>query len=133
MIMTTTEFYAPIFVSNQTIYYSWEGNPINISCDVLSNPSASIHWRRGKLLLPVRNTTHLKTHSVGSKLILEVRIWKHASNLDVLLRKLETDKNVYALSQIAPASDNDFGRYNCTATNRIGTRYQEYILALAGK
>ncbi|XP_042315343.1 neural cell adhesion molecule 2 [Sceloporus undulatus] len=95
--------YAPIFVSNQTIYYSWEGNPINISCDVLSNPSASIHWRRGKLVLPVRNTTHLKTHSVGNKLILE----------------------------IAPASDNDFGRYNCTATNRIGTRYQEYILALA--
>nr|XP_008105844.1 PREDICTED: neural cell adhesion molecule 2 isoform X2 [Anolis carolinensis] len=95
--------YAPIFVSNQTIYYSWEGNPINISCDVLSNPLASIHWRRGKLVLPVRNTTHLKMHSAGSRLILE----------------------------IAPTSDNDFGRYNCTATNRIGTRYQEYILALA--
>ncbi|XP_062982814.1 neural cell adhesion molecule 2 isoform X1 [Elgaria multicarinata webbii] len=95
--------YAPIFVSNQTIYYSWEGNPINISCDVLSNPSASIQWRRGKLVVPVKNTTHLKAHSAGSKLILE----------------------------IAPTSDNDFGRYNCTATNRIGTRYQEYILALA--
>ncbi|XP_033002755.1 neural cell adhesion molecule 2 isoform X2 [Lacerta agilis] len=95
--------YAPVFVSNQTIYYSWEGNPINISCDVLSNPSASIQWRQGKLVLPVRNSTHLKTHSAGSKLILE----------------------------FAPTSDNDFGRYNCTATNRIGTRYQEYILALA--
>ncbi|XP_020645270.1 neural cell adhesion molecule 2 isoform X1 [Pogona vitticeps] len=95
--------YAPIFVSNQTIYYSWEGNPINISCDVLANPSASIHWRRGKLVLPGRNTTHLKTHSAGNKLILEV----------------------------APTSDYDFGRYNCTATNRIGTRYQEYVLALA--
>ncbi|XP_053161088.1 neural cell adhesion molecule 2 isoform X2 [Hemicordylus capensis] len=95
--------YAPIFVSNQTIYYSWEGNPINISCDVLSNPSASIQWRRGKLVLPARNTTHLKIHSAGSKLILE----------------------------IAPTSDNDFGRYNCTATNRIGTRYQEYVLGLA--
>ncbi|CAI5772699.1 neural cell adhesion molecule 2 isoform X1 [Podarcis lilfordi] len=95
--------YAPVFVSNQTTYYSWEGNPINISCDVLSNPSASIQWRQGKLVLPVRNSTHLKTHSAGSKLILE----------------------------FAPTSDNDFGRYNCTATNRIGTRYQEYILALA--
>uniref|UniRef100_A0A8D0GIP9 Neural cell adhesion molecule 2 n=1 Tax=Sphenodon punctatus TaxID=8508 RepID=A0A8D0GIP9_SPHPU len=95
--------YAPMFLSNQTIYYSWEGNPINISCEVFSNPSASIHWRRGKLVLPAKNTTHLKTHSAGRKLILE----------------------------IAPTSDNDFGRYNCTATNRIGTRYQEYILALA--
>lgn len=65
---------APIFVSNQTIYYSWEGNPINISCDVLANPSASIHWRRGKLVLPGKNTTHLKTHSAGNKLILEVRL-----------------------------------------------------------
>uniref|UniRef100_A0A8D0EE62 Neural cell adhesion molecule 2 n=1 Tax=Salvator merianae TaxID=96440 RepID=A0A8D0EE62_SALMN len=95
--------YAPVFVSNQTIYYSWEGNPINISCDILSNPPAFIQWRRGKLLLPVKNTTHLKTYSSGSGLILE----------------------------IAPTADSDFGRYNCTATNRIGARYQEYILALA--
>ncbi|XP_061483879.1 neural cell adhesion molecule 2 isoform X2 [Rhineura floridana] len=95
--------YAPIFVTNQTTYYSWEGNPINISCDVLSNPPASIQWRRGKLVLPARNSTHLKTHYSGSKQILE----------------------------IAPTSDSDFGRYNCTATNRIGTHYQEYILALA--
>ncbi|XP_050019310.1 neural cell adhesion molecule 2 [Alexandromys fortis] len=95
--------YAPKFVSNQTMYYSWEGNPINISCDVTSNPPASIHWRREKLVLPAKNTTHLKTYSVGRKMILE----------------------------IAPTSENDFGRYNCTATNRIGTRFQEYILELA--
>ncbi|NXY71494.1 NCAM2 protein, partial [Glareola pratincola] len=95
--------YAPTFVSNQTMYYSWEGNPINISCEVLANPSASVQWRRGKLVLPVRNTTHLKTYSTGRKLILE----------------------------IAPTSDSDFGRYNCTATNRIGTRYQEYTLGQA--
>ncbi|NXF54506.1 NCAM2 protein, partial [Oceanites oceanicus] len=95
--------YAPTFVSNQTMYYSWEGNPINISCEVLANPSASVQWRRGKLVLPVKNTTHLKTYSTGRKLILE----------------------------IAPTSDNDFGRYNCTATNRIGTRYQEYTLGQA--
>ncbi|NWI15666.1 NCAM2 protein, partial [Crypturellus soui] len=95
--------YAPTFVSNQTMYYSWEGNPINISCEVLANPSASIQWRRGKLVLPAKNTTHLKTYSTGRKLILE----------------------------IAPTSDNDFGRYNCTATNRIGARYQEYTLGQA--
>lgn len=35
--------------------------------------------------------------------------------------------------KIAPTSDSDFGRYNCTATNRIGTRYQEYTLGQAGK
>lgn len=65
---------APTFVSNQTMYYSWEGNPINISCEVLANPSASVQWRRGKLILPVKNTTHLKTYSTGRKLILEVRL-----------------------------------------------------------
>ncbi|XP_074156716.1 neural cell adhesion molecule 2 isoform X2 [Sminthopsis crassicaudata] len=95
--------YAPKFVSNQTIYYSWEGNPINISCDVKANPPASILWSREKSFLPSKNATNLKTYSAGRKMILE----------------------------IAPTSDNDFGRYNCTATNRIGTRFQEYILALA--
>uniref|UniRef100_A0A8C0VAP8 Neural cell adhesion molecule 2 n=1 Tax=Cyanistes caeruleus TaxID=156563 RepID=A0A8C0VAP8_CYACU len=95
--------FAPTFVSNQTMYYSWEGNPINISCEVLANPSASVQWKRGKLVLPVKNTTHLKTYSTGRKLILE----------------------------IAPTSDSDFGRYNCTATNRIGTRHQEYTLGQA--
>lgn len=65
---------APTFVSNQTMYYSWEGNPINISCEVLANPSASVQWKRGKLVLPVKNTTHLKTYSTGRKLILEVRL-----------------------------------------------------------
>lgn len=30
-------------------------------------------------------------------------------------------------------SDQDFGRYNCTARNNIGMRYQEFILAQAGE
>lgn len=59
------------------MYYSWEGNPINISCDVTSNPPASIHWRREKLVLPAKNTTHLKTYSVGRKMILEVSLHLH--------------------------------------------------------
>lgn len=36
-------------------------------------------------------------------------------------------------SQVTPMSDRDFGRYNCTARNNIGVRYQEFILAQAGE
>lgn len=35
--------------------------------------------------------------------------------------------------QVTPMSDRDFGRYNCTARNNIGIRYQEFILAQAGE
>lgn len=72
---------APKFISNQTIYYSWEGNPINISCDVKSNPPASVHWRREKLVLPAKNTTNLKTYSAGRKMILEVSLHVHMNEL----------------------------------------------------
>lgn len=72
---------APKFISNQTIYYSWEGNPINISCDVKSNPPASVHWRREKLVLPAKNTTNLKTYSTGRKVILEVSPCVHINKL----------------------------------------------------
>lgn len=65
---------APKFISNQTTYYSWEGNPINISCDVKSNPDAIVEWRKEKLILPAKNTTNIKTYSIGRKLILEVRL-----------------------------------------------------------
>ncbi|KAG8590839.1 hypothetical protein GDO81_006933 [Engystomops pustulosus] len=95
--------YAPKFISNQTIYYSWENNPINISCDVISNPPSSIFWSREKILLPARNITNIKTYRDGKKILLE----------------------------ITPISDNDFGRYNCTAINSIGSRIQEYVLTLA--
>ncbi|XP_040194751.1 neural cell adhesion molecule 2 isoform X2 [Rana temporaria] len=95
--------YAPRFILEQTIYYSWENNPINISCDVISNPLSSIFWSRDKILLPARNITNIKTYRDGKKILLE----------------------------ITPISDNDFGRYNCTAINSIGSRIQEYILTLA--
>ena len=36
------------------------------------------------------------------------------------------------LPQVTPMSERDFGRYNCTARNNIGARYQEFILAQAG-
>ncbi|XP_072288309.1 neural cell adhesion molecule 2 isoform X7 [Pyxicephalus adspersus] len=95
--------YAPKFISNQTIYYSWENNPINISCDMISNPSPTIFWSRDKILLPARNITNIKTYRDGKKILLE----------------------------ITPISDNDFGRYTCIANNSIGSRTQEYILTLA--
>ncbi|XP_044143507.1 neural cell adhesion molecule 2 isoform X2 [Bufo gargarizans] len=95
--------YAPKFISNQTIYYSWENNPINISCDVISNPPSSIFWSKEKILLPARNITNIKTYRDGKKILLE----------------------------ITPISDNDFGRYNCTAINSIGSRILEYTLTLA--
>lgn len=85
---------APKFISNQTIYYSWEGNPINISCDVKSNPPASVHWRREKLVLPAKNTTNLKTYSTGRKMILEVSLHVHIkiilfSSLPIILECLK--------------------------------------------
>ena len=39
----------------------------------------------------------------------------------------------FSLVQVTPMSDRDFGRYNCTARNNIGMRFQEFILAQAGK
>ncbi|MEQ2269339.1 hypothetical protein XENORESO_003234 [Xenotaenia resolanae] len=41
-------------------------------------------------------------------------------------------KNCCSYSTVTPMSDRDFGRYNCTARNNIGVRYQEFILAQAG-
>lgn len=76
------------------MYYSWEGNPINISCDVKANPPASIHWRREKLVLPAKNTTHLKTHSVGRKMILEVCFYITINN-NILADIMRVELNFY--------------------------------------
>uniref|UniRef100_A0A8C7XZS1 Neural cell adhesion molecule 2 n=1 Tax=Oryzias sinensis TaxID=183150 RepID=A0A8C7XZS1_9TELE len=83
--------YVPKFLTNQSIFYSWEGNPVNISCDVMSNPPATMLWRRERFLAFLS----------------------------------------WYFSQVTPMSDRDFGRYNCTARNNIGVRYQEFILAQA--
>lgn len=57
---------------------------INISCDVKSNPPASVHWRREKLVLPAKNTTNLKTYSTGRKIILEVSLHYISTNCIIL-------------------------------------------------
>ncbi|XP_041834955.1 neural cell adhesion molecule 2-like isoform X4 [Melanotaenia boesemani] len=94
--------YIPKFLTNHTIYYSWEGNPVNISCDVMSNPPATMLWRRERFTIS-EGTPNMQIHSAEGKSVLEV----------------------------TPMSDRDFGRYNCTARNNIGVRYQEFILAQA--
>nr|XP_049608488.1 neural cell adhesion molecule 2 isoform X4 [Syngnathus scovelli] len=95
--------YVPKFLSNHTIYYSWEGNPVNISCDVMSNPPATLLWRREHFAISPEGTTNTRVHNGMGKSLLEV----------------------------TPMSDRDFGRYNCTARNNVGIRYQEFILAQA--
>ncbi|XP_051557850.1 neural cell adhesion molecule 2-like isoform X2 [Myxocyprinus asiaticus] len=95
--------YAPKFQTNQTIFYSWEGNPVNISCDVKSNPPATMLWRRDRFTISSPGTSNIRIHTAEGRSILEV----------------------------TPMSDRDFGRYNCTARNNIGARYQEFILAQA--
>ncbi|KAL1022381.1 hypothetical protein UPYG_G00026110 [Umbra pygmaea] len=50
--------YMPKFLNNQTIFYSWEGNPVNISCDVKSNPPATMLWRRESHHLSTEGTAN---------------------------------------------------------------------------
>ncbi|KAL7845902.1 hypothetical protein AOLI_G00240940 [Acnodon oligacanthus] len=95
--------YAPKFQINHTIFYSWEGNPVNISCNVMSNPPATMLWRRDRFTISNEGTSNTRIHTAEGRSLLEV----------------------------TPMSDRDFGRYNCTARNNIGARYQEFILAQA--
>ncbi|XP_048866768.1 neural cell adhesion molecule 2 isoform X2 [Brienomyrus brachyistius] len=95
--------YAPKFQSNHTIYYSWEGNPVNISCDVMANPPATMLWRRDKLTISTEGSGNTRAYNEEGRSVLEV----------------------------TPMSDRDFGKYNCTARNNIGMRFQEFILAQA--
>uniref|UniRef100_A0A3Q0RFS6 Neural cell adhesion molecule 1b n=1 Tax=Amphilophus citrinellus TaxID=61819 RepID=A0A3Q0RFS6_AMPCI len=84
--------------------YTWEGNPANISCEVKAHPSdVSIVWLRDGLQLPNSNTTNIKIFRIPS-----------ASYL-----------------QITPESENDFGSYNCTASNEMGTESKEFLLIQA--
>ncbi|KAM6933620.1 neural cell adhesion molecule 1-like isoform 2-T2 [Xenentodon cancila] len=84
--------------------YTWEGNPVNISCEVKAFPSdVSITWLRDGLQLPNSNTTNIKIFRTPSSSFL----------------------------QITPESENDFGSYNCTASNEMGTESKEFLLIQA--
>lgn len=95
--------YAPKILGSVAVY-TWEGNPANISCETLAHPSeVSIVWLRDGLTLPNANTSNIKIYNTPSASFLEVN----------------------------PDSQNDFGSYNCTASNKIGTESKEFILIQA--
>ncbi|XP_030599812.1 neural cell adhesion molecule 1b isoform X17 [Archocentrus centrarchus] len=95
--------YTPKIIGTVAVY-TWEGNPANISCEVKAHPSdVSIVWLRDGLQLPNSNTTNIKIFRIPS-----------ASYL-----------------QITPESENDFGSYNCTASNEMGTESKEFLLIQA--
>ncbi|XP_039352687.1 neural cell adhesion molecule 1 isoform X8 [Mauremys reevesii] len=83
--------------------YTWEGNQVNITCEVFAYPSAAISWFRDGQLLPSSNYSNIKIYNTPSASYLEV----------------------------TPDSENDFGNYNCTAVNRIGQESSEFILVQA--
>ncbi|XP_061575562.1 neural cell adhesion molecule 1b isoform X13 [Cololabis saira] len=84
--------------------YTWEGNPVNISCEVKAFPTdVSMTWLRDGLQLPNSNTTNIKIFRTPSSSFL----------------------------QITPESENDFGSYNCTASNEMGTESKEFLLIQA--
>nr|XP_046181380.1 neural cell adhesion molecule 1-like isoform X17 [Oncorhynchus gorbuscha] len=94
--------YAPKIQGSVTIY-TWERNAANISCEVLAHPGASVVWFRDGQQLPSANTTNVKIYNTPAISYLEV----------------------------TPDSQNDFGSYNCTATNLIGTESKEFLLIQA--
>ncbi|XP_031724934.1 neural cell adhesion molecule 1a isoform X13 [Anarrhichthys ocellatus] len=94
--------YAPKILGPVTVY-TWEGNAANISCEVEAYPGASVVWFRDGLQLPSSNTTNMKIYNTPTISYLE----------------------------ITPDSQNDFGSYNCTATNVMGSESKEFILIQA--
>ncbi|XP_015817531.3 neural cell adhesion molecule 1a isoform X10 [Nothobranchius furzeri] len=94
--------YAPKIMGVVAVY-TWEGNPANISCEVVAHPGASVTWFRDGIQLPSGNTSNVKIYSTPTNSYLE----------------------------ITPESQNDFGSYNCTATNMLGSESKEFILIQA--
>ncbi|XP_068571747.1 neural cell adhesion molecule 1a isoform X4 [Cebidichthys violaceus] len=94
--------YAPKILGPVTVY-TWEGNAANISCEVEAYPGASVVWFRDGLQLPSANTTNVKIYNTPTISYLE----------------------------ITPDSQNDFGSYNCTATNVMGSESKEFLLIQA--
>ncbi|XP_063799241.1 neural cell adhesion molecule 1 isoform X3 [Pseudophryne corroboree] len=94
--------YAPK-IKGPVVVYTWEGNPVNITCEVLAYPTARVSWLRDGQLLPSSNFSNIKIHSTP-----------FASSLE-----------------INPDSESDFGNYNCTAVNSVGQESSEFILVQA--
>ncbi|XP_053702889.1 neural cell adhesion molecule 1-like isoform X9 [Synchiropus splendidus] len=87
-------------ILGEVAVYTWEGNPANISCEVEAYPGASVVWFSDGAQLPNSNMTNVKIYNTPTASYLEV----------------------------TPDSQNDFGSYNCTATNVMGTESKEFLL-----
>ncbi|XP_069804833.1 neural cell adhesion molecule 1 isoform X2 [Dendropsophus ebraccatus] len=94
--------YAPK-IKGPVVIYTWEGNPVNITCEVLAYPTAKVSWLRDGQLLPSSNSSNIKIYNT-----------QFASSLE-----------------INPDSESDFGNYNCTAVNSVGQESSEFILVQA--
>ncbi|XP_056400781.1 neural cell adhesion molecule 1 isoform X3 [Hyla sarda] len=94
--------YAPK-IKGPVVIYTWEGNPVNITCEVLAYPTARVSWLRDGQLLPSSNSSNIKIYNTP-----------FASSLE-----------------INPDSESDFGNYNCTAVNSVGQESSEFILVQA--
>uniref|UniRef100_A0A8C6USZ5 Neural cell adhesion molecule 1a n=1 Tax=Neogobius melanostomus TaxID=47308 RepID=A0A8C6USZ5_9GOBI len=90
-------------IQGQVAIYTWEGNPANISCEVAAHPSAEMLWFRDGFQLPNANSSNVKIYNTPSVSYLEIN----------------------------PDSQNDFGSYNCTATNNLGSDHKEFLLIQA--
>lgn len=95
--------YAPK-VRGPVAVYTWEGNPTNISCEVDAHPEASVVWFRDDFQLPTPNISNIKIYNTPSVSYLEVT---------------------------PDPQKNDFGSYNCTASNAMGTESKEFLLIQA--
>ncbi|XP_062868093.1 neural cell adhesion molecule 1a isoform X2 [Trichomycterus rosablanca] len=91
--------YAPKIQGTVSVF-TWEGNAANLSCEVLAHPSASVVWTREGQQLPALNATNVKIYNTPIASYLEV----------------------------TPESQSDFGAYNCSATNAIGSDSKEFVL-----
>ncbi|KAM5141571.1 neural cell adhesion molecule 1 isoform 2-T2 [Mantella aurantiaca] len=94
--------YAPK-IKGPVVVYTWEGNPVNITCEVLAYPTARVSWLRDGQLLPSTNFSNIKIFSSPLASSLEIN----------------------------PDSESDFGNYNCTAVNSVGQESSEFILVQA--
>lgn len=64
---------APKILGSVTVY-TWEGNPANISCEILAHPSdVSIMWLRDGLQLPNANSTNIKIYTTPTASYLQVK------------------------------------------------------------
>ncbi|XP_075892476.1 neural cell adhesion molecule 1b isoform X4 [Nelusetta ayraudi] len=91
-------------IYGQIATYTWEGNAVNITCEVKAHPTdVSVVWLRDGQTLPNSNTSNIKVFRSPS----------------------------VSYMQITPESENDYGSYNCTASNEMGTESKEFLLIQA--